>query len=263
MKKFLLFTVLIAALSSNAQIKSTGIFQLISGMSAEVAMDNNTSIVTVTLNGPSDRWFGLSFKNEFPFSEQISGKSGMAIGNDLIYYDGTNFVDAHMVGIGETPVTDVINNWIVTANTVSNGIRTIIATRDFDTADSNDYIFEYTLSDMDFAAARKNTASYVFSGHGGNRGLFPDVPFATLGLLDLTLDGTKLFPNPSNGKFTVKTEAVLKKINIYTNTGAFVKSMDIDHQTNDEITISGLATGIYFIELENDTEKSWKKVIIQ
>jgi len=263
MKKYLLFIVVTAGFAANAQVKSTGNFDLISGMSAEVLMDNSNSIVTITLNGPSDRWFGLSFKNEFPFNDQIGGKSGMAEGNDLIYYDGTNLIDAHMVGIGETPVTDAVNNWTVTANTVSNAIRTITATRAFDTADANDYIFDFALTDMDFAAARKSTASYVFSGHGGSKGMFPDVPFTTLGLKDVSLNGTILFPNPSNGKFTIKTDVALHKISIYTNTGTFVKSLSVDQKKSEEVTISGLSSGIYLIQLENDTQKSWKKMIVE
>ncbi len=263
MKKCLLLFVVVAGFAANAQVKSTGNFDLISGMSAEVAMDNSTSIVTITLNGPSDRWFGLSFKNEFPFDDQIGGKSGMAEGNDLIYYNGTTLIDAHMVGIGETPITDAVNNWTVTANTVSDGIRTLTATRAFDTADANDYIFDFALTDMDFAAARKSTASYVFSGHGGSKGMFPDVPFTTLGLNDISLNGTVLYPNPSNGKFTIKSDGTLHKISIYTNTGNLVKSLLMEKNESEELVISGLSSGIYLIQLENDTQKLWKKMIVE
>ncbi len=263
MKNYLLLIAFCFGIAANGQVKSTGNFDLISGMSAEVKMDNDNSLVTITLSGPADRWFALSFKNEFPFNAQIGEKSGMAEGNDLIYYDGTTLIDAHMVGIGETPVADAVNNWTVTDNIVANEIRIITATRAFNTGDANDYIFDFGLTDMDFAAARKSTASYVFSGHGGNRGMFPDVPFTTLGLKDISLNGTVLFPNPSNGKFTIKSDAALHKISIYNNTGTLIRRLNVDQNGGEEVTISGLSSGIYLIQLENGTQKSWKKMIVE
>ena len=54
-----------------------------------------------------------------------------------------------------------------------------------------------------------------------------------------------------------------KEVNVYTITGAFVKSIEVsDNANNTEINVSGLETGVYLLELQNDAEKSWKKVIV-
>jgi hypothetical protein len=72
-----------------------------------------------------------------------------------------------------------------------------------------------------------------------------------------------IYPNPSNGLFTVKAKSALKMINIYAQTGSFVRSIHVTDSESMEVNVEGLATGIYLIELQNDTDKSWKKVIIE
>jgi hypothetical protein len=36
----------------------------------------------------------------------------------------------------------------------------------------------------------------------------------------------------------------------------------VEESDTTEININGLQTGVYLLELVNDTEKSWKKVIV-
>ena len=84
-----------------------------------------------------------------------------------------------------------------------------------------------------------------------------------LGVEDFSLRATQIYPNPSNGEFLVKAKTSLQKINIYSQTGAFVKSVEVKNETdNPEVNVKGLQTGIYLLELVNETEKSWKKVIV-
>ena len=55
----------------------------------------------------------------------------------------------------------------------------------------------------------------------------------------------------------------MNTVNIYTQTGAFVKSIEVENgDENVDINIVGLQTGVYLLELVNDTQKSWKKVIV-
>jgi hypothetical protein len=53
-------------------------------------------------------------------------------------------------------------------------------------------------------------------------------------------------------------------VNVYNQTGAFVKTIKVSNDSKDiEVTISGLSSGVYFLELQNDSEKSWKKIIVE
>jgi hypothetical protein len=85
---------------------------------------------------------------------------------------------------------------------------------------------------------------------------------STLGVEDFSLAATYIYPNPSNGNFVVKTKSALESINIYTQTGAFVKTIKVISQSSAEVNVQGLSTGIYLLELKNSNDKSWKKIIV-
>jgi hypothetical protein len=165
MKKLLLIaSLLLSAAGLHAQGKTTGVVNLMSGMTAKMDLDNATSTATLTFTGPSDRWIALQFGS-------FTNTGGMANGQDLVYYNGTTLVDAVHNGVGATPSVDGTNNWTVTSNTVSGSTRTIVATRPFNTAAAGDYTFVYSNNDIDFAYAKGASASFAMANHGGsNRG---------------------------------------------------------------------------------------------
>lgn len=163
MKKILLLTVMLcSALGVLAQTKTTGVVNLMTGMTAKLDLNNATSTATLTFTGPSDRWYALQF-GSFP------NGGGMQEGEDVVYYNGTTLVDAVHNGIGSAPSLDT-NNWTVTSNTVAGTTRTIVATRAFSTGSADDYQFNYGDPNIDFAYARMNTASFSMGAHGSNRG---------------------------------------------------------------------------------------------
>ncbi|HEX8576292.1 MAG TPA: T9SS type A sorting domain-containing protein [Flavobacterium sp.] len=260
MKKItsILFTAL--AFTGFAQQKSTGVVTLTTNMTANLTLDNATSTATLTLSGPNDRYFALQFGS-------FGDREGMLPGTDLVYYNGTILVDASQNGINVTPPIDTNNNWTLVSNNDNNpstGLRTIVYTRPFNTSDSNDYTFNYSDTTIDFAWARRSSTGYVMSNHfSGNRGYSVDVPLATLGTEDFSLNASQVYPNPSNGAFLIKTKTSLEKVNIYSQTGAFVRTIDVKDGLDTEVNVIGLPTGIYLLELTNATSKGWKKVIVK
>ncbi|CAM4292833.1 T9SS type A sorting domain-containing protein [Flavobacterium terrigena] len=257
-KKITLLFIFVAALL-NAQQKSTGVINLTTNMTANMTLDNGTSLVTLTLSGPNDRWFALQFGS-------FSG--GMEAGADLVYWNGSILVDARHNGIGNPPTNDTTNNWTLVTNTdnsPSAGLRTLVYTRPFSTGDSNDFTFNFANSDIDLAWARFSSASFALSYHGAtNRGVLLDTTFAILGLDDFSLNASRVYPNPSTGNFTIATKTFLNTIDVYTINGVFVKTIKVDDTSeNVEFNLSGLPIGVYLLELKNDKEKIWKKVIIE
>lgn len=255
--KITLILLFLAAPYISAQQKSTGLVNLTTNVSATLSFDNGTSLVTLTLTGPNDRWFALQFG---------SFNGGMELGSDLVYWNNITLVDASHNGIGVIPTNDSNNNWTVTSNlnnSPSVGLRTIIATRAFNTGDTSDFVFNFNDSSIDLAWARSSVVSYSLSNHGNtNRGLFLDKTI-TLGAESFSLENSKLFPNPSSGDFTISTSTYLTKVNIYTLTGVYVKTIEVkDSSENVQVAIRGLETGVYLLELQNDIEKIWKKVIV-
>jgi Secretion system C-terminal sorting domain len=255
MKKITLSSLLMLSIFGFAQSKSTGVVTLSTNMTANLTLDNSTSKATLVLTGPSDRWFALQFG---------SFTNGMGDGQDIVYADATTLIDAVHNGVGAAPTAEAVNNWTVLTNTISGGIRTITSERNLSTGDTNDYIFNYADASIDFAWARRSSAGYAVNNHGGsNRGIQTDKTFTTLGLEDFSLSAASVFPNPSNGSFTITSKSALEAVTIYSQTGALIKTIDVkDAKEKFEIAVDNLATGVYLIELKNSTDKSWKKVIV-
>lgn len=225
----------------------------VSGISAAILLNNSTQTATLTIVGPADRWLACQFGS-------FSG--GMEAGSDVVYYNNVTLVDATHGGIGVTPTADVQNNWTVTSNNVTTGTRTIVATRPFNSTDTSDYDFVYTNTSIGIAVAQGNSASFVLAYHGADNRIFnTSVPFTTLGIEDFSLNAAKVYPNPSNEFFTIEAAQTIESVTIYTQTGAFVKT--ISATNTGEIIVSGLAIGVYLLELKTAGEKVWKKIIVE
>lgn len=266
MKKPTLLLCSLFALGGFAQQKSTGEMQIGNGIpiTANFTLNNDTQLVTLVLKGPSDRWFALGMGTNV-----VSG-FGMGEGDVIVYT--TTLTDRNYQGAFEPPI-DTNQNWNITDNTVSGNVRTLTLTRALTNNDGGenagqDLQFPYaTTNSINIAGVRSLSANdfTVPGGHGGvNNAGFASGTFTPLGVEDFSLNASTIFPNPSNGNFTVKAKTALEKINVYSQTGAFIKTIAIDGGANEaDIKLNGLATGVYLIELQNASEKSWKKIIIK
>ena len=178
---------------SFAQSSTTGIVNLSStpGLAMSVKLDI-TSNVTMTLVGPSDRWFALGF-----------GAQNMEAETDVVAVNSAGTLssfDAKLIGYA-APVADPLQNWTITSNQVVSGVRTIVATRPLDTGDANDYTFSAEEGTLSLIWARGSSNSFTYGYHGGsNRGVenatfTPLITNATLSL-QVYLDG--YYENGSN-----------------------------------------------------------------
>jgi hypothetical protein len=258
MKKITLLLILANSLTCFAQQKSTGNIALSTNMTANLTLNNSTSKATLTLTGPSDRWFALQFGS-------FATGDGMAAGQDFVYANASTLVDGNHTGYGSFPNTDATNNWTVTSDNTVSGLRTLVAERNLSTGDANDYTFNYANTSIDFVWARRSSAGYGLNNHGGaNRGYQIGVSLSTLGIEDFSLNASSIYPNPSNGVFNVETKTGLDKINVYSQTGSLLKVIQMKDKSNTtELDLKDLQKGFYLVELQNSSEKSWKKIIIE
>ncbi len=254
MKKITLNLLLLFSLVGFAQSKSTGVISIVGTVSVELVLNNTTQIATITMTGPSDRWFAVKLGN---FT------NGMSVAPDVYYFNGSTLIDASQGGGG--PIADATQNITVTSNTVSGSVRTIVATRPFSTGDATDFTYVYSSTFIDIAGAFAASAGYNLAYHGPlNRATAIDTTFTTLGVEDFSLNATKVYPNPSNGIFTIQSKTTLDKISVYSQTGVLVKTINlgVDSGVSAEVDLQGLQSGVYLVELQNATEKSWKKILI-
>lgn len=121
--------------------------------------------ITVTLQGPSDRFIAFGFG------------TGMSTGNDAIIWStlGTGAAplqlrDHRMIGQGVEPSVDAQQDWTVVSNNVSGGNRTIVASRALNTGDANDVVFNFAATTQNLFWSHCGTASNQLQYHGsGNR----------------------------------------------------------------------------------------------
>lgn len=242
-----------AFFTAQSQTKSTGVISLTSGMTAKLDLNSTNTTATLTLTGPSDRWFALQFGN-------FANGDGMQPGEDVVYFNGTTLIDAVHNGVGSTPSPDT-NNWTVTSNTIASGTRTIVANRAFNTSDSNDYTFVFANNSIDFAFAKMSSASFNLAYHGsGNRGYQIDVPFSTLGVNDFERSKIVFYPNPVKDVFNIQSAGEIKSVTIYDATGKKVANFNNQKEMLD---ISNLKSGIYFIEILNSENKILTEKIVK
>lgn len=254
MKKTLLLIMIFGTFLGFSQQKSTGVISLTSNMTANLTLNNTTSKARLVLTGPFDRWFALGIG--------VSSGFGMQIGDVLVYT--TSLSDCHYGGYG-SPSADSSQDWTPISNNVNvvSGVRTLTLERNLTNGDSDDFQMAYaSTNSISFAWARSDNASFSVNGHAGNRGFQSST--LTLGVDDFSLNATQIYPNPSNGTFLVKTNTNLDTINVYSQTGSLVKTIEVqDNSDATEVEINSLQTGIYLLQLINSTEKTWKKIIVQ
>lgn len=268
MKKITLLFIIMLGAVSFGQSKTTGTVSLNNGVpiTANFTLNSTTSQVTLILTGPSDRWFGLGFGSQVAAGFGMNGtqNSGQA---DLLVFTTTtapNLTDRWFNGT-QTPPQDT-QNWTTESNTVSGSTRTLTLTRTLTTTDNNDLQMPYaSTNSINIGGVRAGSATFTVGSHGGSASAgFGTLTFTTLGVEDFSLRATQIYPNPSNGEFVVKAKTTLEKINVYTQTGAFVKTIEVRDSADEfQVNISGAETGIYLLELVNNNEKCWKKIIIK
>jgi hypothetical protein len=196
---------------SFSQTYTTGVVNLsnTTGLVMTAKIDIGTQ-VTLTLTGPSGRWFALGFD-----------ASSMASGTDVVGVHSSttlNAFDCHLTGYS-APVTDPLQNWTISSDAVSGGVRTVVATRPLDTGDANDLVFPSVPTSIGLIWARSSSATFSYSYHGGaNRGVTfanfnlvqpPSAPTgaanqtlcngATLAQLSATGTAIQWYANPSAG----------------------------------------------------------------
>lgn len=132
-----------------------------SGMFFGASMNSNS--ITVTFEGPADRWIAIGLgQSMFPTDALIysNGKSGAThpVGwNDYYVSSGS------ALGVNNDPQ----QNWtVVSTATLGNGQRTITATRALSTGDANDVAVSFSASFLDVVWARGATPDYTIAYHG-------------------------------------------------------------------------------------------------
>ena len=237
MKKTLLILFLTTSISLFAQCFSTGTQTLLSGLTANINIDADTEITTLTLTGPSNAWFAIGF-----------GNLDMQ-GTDVFRTNGSTIVDAYSSG-NALPAQDASQDWDLVSNNVSGSTRTIVATRANNTGDSNDHVFSASAGSLSVIYAIGNTTTY---GYHASRGF--TTLGVSLGISENKLLSFEMYPNPVSDVLNIQLPTGTEKaeVGVFDYTGRLVTSKIIS--SNDtSIDVQKLSNGIYLIRVSSDAK---------
>ena len=239
MKKTLLSLFLISSFTLFAQSFSTGTQTLLSGLTANINIDADTDITTLTLTGPSNAWFAIGF-----------GNLDMG-GTDVFRTNGSTIVDAYSSG-NALPAPDASQDWTLVSNTVSGSNRTIVATRANNTGDSDDHIFSASAGSLSVIYAKGNSTSYAYHG-GANRGF--TTLSVTLGIPENKLLSFEMYPNPVSDKLNIQLPTGTEKaeVDVFDYTGRLILSKTIS-SNNTAIDVQKISKGIYVIRVATNSK---------
>ena len=68
----------------------------------------------------------------------------------------------------------------------------------------------------------------------------------------------KIYPNPAKDKIFIKSELLIKKVEIYSSTGTLLLS---DNNFNGKISVSSLLKGIYLVRVYTDNGITISKIV--
>ena len=243
MKK-ITFLFLLVSISGFSQSKSTPVISFNADMTAKFTLNDVTSKVTLVLTGPSDKW------------------SSVGIGTASSTTSGDVFV--YMASVTDNASsTNPNGEWNTISNTVSSGKRTVTLERTLTNSDLNDLQLAFdTTNSIDVVWSRSGSA--IATAPNVNRGDTTAVFTTILGLEDVSFyDEVLVYPNPSSDEVFIKSKTNLSKISVYSQTGVLVKTLNIDNHSNEiKVNVNDLPKAVYIFELQNETEKTFKKVII-
>jgi hypothetical protein len=248
MKRKLLLTLVLTfgfTLISIAQF-TTGVVNLTGTRTLKI--DTDATIATMTITGSNTAWLGIGF-----------GGSSMSTVTDMFIWNSTANRDYTPSGFQSAPSADASQSWTIVSDNVSGVTRTVVATRPL--VSSGDFTFLNNSSSINIIYNQGTSTALAYHGSASERGSLV-LTRSALGIEDFSLNATQIYPNPSNGDFMIKTKTGLDKINVYSQVGAFVKTIMVNNLDAAEINLKGFSSGVYLLELLNANDKSWKKIIV-
>ena len=75
-----------------------------------------------------------------------------------------------------------------------------------------------------------------------------------------TAQKIKIYPNPTKSELFIKSESQIKKVEVYSLTGALLLS---ENNFNEKISVSALARGVYMVKIFTGSEVVIKKVVVE
>ena len=251
MKKITFILTLLISSYGFAQNVSTGVVNLGgSDFTVNFQVNGTTNKVTMTMVGPSTVWLAVALNTS-------AGDTMGAGGEDVILYDSTGLKDRNLTGGQNAPNVDASQDWTQSSNTVTSGVRTIVATRDLNTNDSNDYVFT-TTNNTALPLLWAKGSSLTLGYHGARGGTTSTLGTETIAVMP----EFDVYPNPADLELNVKFPASIQKatVAVYSILGSLVFLAEMD-QWNSKINTSEWSVGVFVMNISTPDFSQTKRII--
>ena len=255
MKKITLFILVLITTNGFSQTWSTGPVEVTTGYTIQFDINTGTDMVTLTMIGPDNQWLGVG--------PGISAGLGMGnLGDDAIVYNSNGLEDRNMPSGTGMPNLDGSQDWNVcpTCDTVIGSTRTVIATRQRDSVDPNDFVFPTTGGALPFLWAMGSDLNLAY--HGSNKGGV--VSNLTLGISEYVLNEFTISPNPVSDMFSIDlpNQVETATVQLYDVLGKqlFINKIS---KLNSIVNVRNLNNGIYLVRVSNGNSSQTKRIIKQ
>ena len=251
MKKITFILILLITSFGFAQTVSTGVVTLASDFTVQFDVNGATNKVTMTMVGPSNVWLAVALNTN-------TGNSMGSGGEDVILYDSTGLKDRNLTGNQNAPSVDASQDWTSLSNTISGGVRTIVATRALNTGDSNDYAFTTSSTSLPLLWAKGSSLNLAY--HGSRGGAVSTLSTETIS----ALPEFNVYPNPTDLELNVEFPASIQKasVSVYNVLGSLVLQTELD-QFNSKIITSEWNSGVYIMNINTSNFSQTKRIIKQ
>ncbi len=248
MKQQLFFFLLMCSAVTFSQIFSTETVT-VGSLSASVRIDDTTT--TVTMMGPEDNWFAVGFR------DAGSTTGNMSSGADVLRTDGTTLTDAQFSGFG-LPGADTSQDWTLDSNTVSGGVRTVVASRANNSGDANDFVFSPEEAGITLVLAHGTLNGTTHAQHS-SRGAVAAQTLSTKKYQQLSFG---LYPVPASNSVTVQLPTNVSKaeVSVFDLAGRLVANQAISLSDKD-INIQALGAGMYMVKVMSEDKLGVKRLV--
>ena len=233
-----------------AQNVSTGVVEFTSDFSVKFDVNSATNKVTMTMVGPANIWLAVA----------LDATNMGSSGKDVILFDSTGLKDRYLSGYS-LPAVDSNQNWSTPTITTNEGVSTIVATRDLNTNDPNDYVFT-TTSGVALPLLWAKGPTFNSTQKHANKGFEPLVTLGTEAIA--TVPEFKVYPNPTQKILNVEFPLSIQKasVAVYNVLGSLVLQTELD-QFNSKINTSDWNSGVYIMNINASNFHQTKRIVKQ
>jgi hypothetical protein len=226
--------------------------------------DGSSAILSATSTGASIKWYTLPNSSTAISTGSVYTSPQLPIGSYTYYAEANTCTTS----IGRTSIVfTVVASPTVTSISILS-ITCVGSTNTLIASGANSYTWSEGSLSNSIIISPTITSNYTVVGQSTvsgctNKSVISALVSECLDLNDIEKSNISIlvYPNPSSGYLNIKSNQAIQLL-LINSLGQLVKRIDLEESINNEIQISDLDNGIYFISPEKDNKVIRQKLIV-